>query len=100
MKGVLFVPQENPKVVEIDNTLQALQKIVGGYIETVASRVRRGVVLVCNEEGRFENLPPNGIIDGVGFVGNVIVLAVNGEEFDSLSENDVKWYLNYKRGQK
>ena len=41
----------------IPNTLEALQKTIGGYIETVT--LDNGVVLICNEEGRIRNMPYN-----------------------------------------
>ena len=41
----------------ISDSLKDLQKMVGGYIETVT--LPNGVVLICNEEGRLRNMPYN-----------------------------------------
>lgn len=64
---------------KIPNTLEALQRIVGGHIETVTMD---DVVVICNEEGRFRDMPYNGRIRGVHFVGPVILAGVKGEHFD------------------
>ena len=35
MKVIIKQPGKEPEVAEIENTLPALQQVVGGYIETV-----------------------------------------------------------------
>lgn len=41
-------PGKAPKIVTIPNTLEAMQQMVGGYIEVIPLE---DVCLVCNEEG-------------------------------------------------
>lgn len=60
-----------------DNTLEAFQQAVGGYIETVT--ICEDLVLICNEEGRLRNLPENGWICGVHFVGTVLAVCTDSE---------------------
>ena len=49
---IILCPQGEPaRVVEICNELTEMQSIVGGYIEAVP--VTRGVVMICNEEGKL-----------------------------------------------
>lgn len=43
-----------PYVKEIPNTLEAMQEIVGGYIECIHYE---GFDLFCNEEGKLQGLP-------------------------------------------
>lgn len=50
-------PGEKPEKIQIKNTLEGLQKIVGGYIETVT--MASDFVVICNEEGRIRKLPYN-----------------------------------------
>jgi hypothetical protein len=64
-----------PVVEEIDSGLEAMQKIVGGYIENL--RLEDGVDLWCNEEGSFTQkvnrviparapeLPPGYTVDDI-----------------------------------
>ena len=57
----VFEPNKKPEMVTIDNTLEAMQRIVGGYIQVVKPW-GGDVVLVCNEEGKVLNLPLNKIV--------------------------------------
>lgn len=75
-------PGEPPRHVNLSNSLKALQKNVGGYIETVTVEI--GVAVICNEEGRLLGLPHNCYINGIEFVGEIIMCGVNGDEFDDL----------------
>lgn len=58
IKIIIVEPSKQPKVAEIENTLKAMQAIVGGHIEVI-SPFGNDNVLVCNEEGRLQNLPFN-----------------------------------------
>ena len=70
-------------VTNISPSLKNLQRIVGGHIETVP--VIDGVVLICNEEGKLQNLPRNIYMGrypcGDQIVGEIAVVGVDGEEF-------------------
>lgn len=56
---VVHVPAGKPaRVQEIEDTLAAMQALVGGYIESVS--VGGAVRLVCNEDGIALGLPQNG----------------------------------------
>lgn len=71
---------------EIDNTLEAMQKIVGGYIETVT--LDKNIVLICNEEGRLKGLQPSVRVLGKIYVGNVIYAGYDEDgEFRSIPAN-------------
>lgn len=90
-------PGKEPRVEPLfDNTLEAFQKAVGGYIETVT--VAEDLVLVCNEEGRLHQMPFNEIICGVPFVGPVIAAAVKGDEFVSIKGKSVSMVLRMLAG--
>ena len=47
MKVIRKKPGCEPEVIDIDNTLAALQQEVGGYIETVT--IASDAVVICNE---------------------------------------------------
>ena len=79
MKAIRKKPGAQPEIIEVDNTLAALQTEVGGYIETVT--IASDAVVICNEEGRILGLPDNGRVCGVDVVGTVLVVGVNGPEF-------------------
>ena len=54
MKAIRKKPGCAPEIIEVENTLEALQQEVGGYIETLSIA---DVVIICNEEGRLCGLP-------------------------------------------
>ena len=63
MKAIRKKPGCAPELIDIDNTLKALQAEVGGYIETVT--ITSDAVIICNEEGRILGLPYNCRFVGV-----------------------------------
>ena len=48
LKVIICPAEREPYVTNVSDTLEALQKAVGGYIEAVT--VLEGVVVLCNEE--------------------------------------------------
>ena len=82
MKAILKNPGKQPQIIDIDNTLEALQEAVGGYIETIT--VATDACIVCNESGRLLNLPFNCKLCGKNFVGPVLIVGVDGDEFTDL----------------
>lgn len=79
---VIIEPGKGPRHVHISNTLENLQKTVGGYIETVT--LASDLVVICDEEGRIKNKPYCCDICGISFVGTVVICGVEGEEFADL----------------
>lgn len=58
---LLVEPGKCPKVIEIEDTLEAMQNIVGGDIE-VYEPFDDEIAIVCNEEGKVKGLPLNRAI--------------------------------------
>ena len=85
MKAIRKKPGCAPEIIEVENTLEALQQEVGGYIETVSIA---DVVIICNEEGRLCSLPYNCRFVGVDFVGTILVVGRNKDEFCDVPEAD------------
>lgn len=80
---VIKEPGQAPRLEPLfENTLEAFQEAVDGYIEAVT--IAEDVVIICNEEGRLRGLPFNVNVCGVGFVGTVIAVGVKRDEFASL----------------
>ena len=85
MKAIRKKPGCAPEIIEVENTLEALQQEVGGYIETVSIA---DVVIICNAEGRLCGLPYNCRFVGVDFVGTILVVGRNKDEFCDVPEAD------------
>lgn len=97
---LLIQPKQKPRVVEIPNTLEAMQKLVGGNIEEYMP-FNDGVALVCNEEGKMMGLPPNRAIYANGskqvsdvIIGNFFLVRSNleAEKYESLPQDLMKEY--------
>ena len=76
IKVLALLPMELPKEIELDNTLEAMQKFVGGLIEYITlSDTGSEIALVCNDEGKLPGLPLNrslwdgaDVLAGPGFL--------------------------------
>lgn len=91
---VMVEPHKAPYVTEIDDELSALQKAVGGYIETVYNG--DGTIIVCNEEGKLKGLEGNRrIMDGASVIaGTFFIVGDDGENFRSLTESEAVKYMD------
>lgn len=96
MKAIRKKPGCAPEIIEVENTLKALQAEVSGYIETVT--IASDAVIICNEEGRILGLPDNGRVCGVDFVGTVLIVGTKGDEFCDVPE--AKFLVHNSKGEK
>ena len=93
MKVVRKKPGMPPEIVYVDNTLEALQKEVGGYIQAVPFST--DCAIICNEEGKLIPLRPNLAFCGDVLFGTILVVGVDGEEFCSLDQTAAEILLNW-----
>lgn len=82
MKIVRKKPDQDPEIIEIENTLKSLQKEVGGLIEAI--RISEDTCILCNEEGLFLNLKHNLDIAGNPVFGTILIVGTNGADFCDL----------------
>lgn len=80
IKVIIKRPGEKPHSTWISNTLENLQKTVEGYIETFTITNPK-MVLICNEEGRIQNLPYNCTVGPSSFVGTLVFAGIDGDQF-------------------
>ena len=86
---VVKTPGEKAKMDTISNSLEGMQKVVGGNIEYVPWG---NFDLYCNEEGKLNGLEPNlyNAVPGDVVVGTVFVSKANEDgEAVSLSKEEV-----------
>lgn len=90
LKIVLKKVDEEPKLMNIENTLEAKQKLVDGLIEVV--RISDDILLVCNEEGKLENLQPNLMFDYDYIAGDCFFVGddYNNGNFKSLTDEQIE----------
>lgn len=67
------------RTILVPSDLKLLQDLVYGPIETVT--LDPDYCVICNEEGRIRGLEHNCYFCGIGFVGTILVVGIDGEEF-------------------
>ena len=86
---------------EVENTLEAKQKLVNGLIEVVPLEQDEDLLIVCNEEGKLLSLPPNTLFDFDYIAGDYFIVGddyKNGD-FKSITEeqfNKIKPFIDEK----
>jgi hypothetical protein len=98
IKVVAQNPGEISRIVTIPNTLEALEELVGGYIEP--HHICGSLVLVMDEDGRLKGLPENVRCVQYGtIVGPVFITADKDEDFRSLTTEEIQaaraWLMDH-----
>ena len=94
---LLLEPEQEAKVIELDNSLESMQKTVGGNIEVIYPFTNDSCI-VCNEEGKLLGLPLNrALYDDCDKIWEVIagtsfICGTDDENFTSLSEQQIEHY--------
>ncbi len=97
MKVLVVKPNEYAVEAEIENTLKAMQGVVGGHIE-IYQPGKDPVVCVVNGEGKILGLEENrAVYDQRGnlqdiLTGTFFVCGVKGDDFTSLSPTLMEKY--------
>ena len=95
---VACYPGKSAVVMRIQNTLEAKQAFVGGYIQAVYP-FDDPVAIVCNEEGKINGLEPcRALFDEGGdiydiIVGPFLICGLDDEGFISLTKEQQEEYL-------
>lgn len=80
MKALIKNPgEESFREIITENDLKSLQRLVGGYIETVT--LATDTCIICNEEGRIMGMQPNCNYCGIDFVGPILIVGVDEADF-------------------
>ena len=89
---VIVEPYKLPKVSFIEDSLEGMQSVVGGYIELFKT-TESGIDLFCNEEGKLEHLELNRFFPDLMDIvsGNILAIGHDGEgKSVSLTDEQVK----------
>lgn len=98
MKVALMRPGQDAVYTEIGNDLKSMQDAVGGYIEAVYP-FDDPVALVCNEEGKLNNMPFNRVLynselEPVDIIcGPFFICGIGEEDFTDIPEDIASKYL-------
>lgn len=92
MNIIVYELDKEPYIKEIDNTLEAMQEVVGGYIEPV--QVATDAIAICNEEGVIRGLPINKR-GRITLFGTFFICKVKGESFTGFSLKQANEIMKY-----
>ena len=90
LRVVYVEPGKPAYTAQLENSLRAMQRAVEGNIEVVCNG--DGTLIVCNEEGKLQGLPPNRRVGRGVIVGSFFVAGEAGEDFRSLTEEEARRY--------
>ena len=91
LKILLKEVGKESKIQEIEDTLEAKQKLVGGLIEVVPFQRNSDILIVCNEEGKILNMFPNVMFGYDYIAGDCFFIRDDYKGgFESLTDEDIK----------
>ena len=98
MRVLVVEPDHKPEVRDIDDSLKAMQKIVGGLIQPIY--LDDSVALICNDEGKLMNLTANrGLRDKNGQIYDIVFgtfflcgAHADSDSFASLTSEQIERY--------
>lgn len=98
MTVVACYPGKQARVIRLENTLEAMQSFVGGYIQAIYP-FEDEVGIVCNEEGKLNGLELNrALYDEDGHIYDVVagvffICGLGDDDFISLTPEQQQTYL-------
>lgn len=103
LRIMVVEPDKEPYEKVIDHSLAAIQKIVGGYIETTRDSLLPKMLLVVNEEGKLKGLPMNRCTGTDIICGTFFVCGNGKDDFKNLTSEqieEVKLVYGLPKGEK
>lgn len=95
---IIIIPWlSKPRVHDTEMSLYALQHYVGGFIEPCAPAELKaqGIELLADEEGLLKRLPCNPNLFPFFFVGNLVMVGVDGDRFTGLTDEQISFALDW-----
>jgi len=103
IKVLIVEPMKAPRHMLIEQSLESLQKIVGGEIQEIMP-FEENVCVICNVNGKADGLQPNRFIRDKSGVpsdilcGTFIVAGAGSENYDSLTDEQAEKYARIYEG--
>lgn len=86
IRVLLVEPNEEPREAEIENTDETFREMVGGELEYI--KLESNVKLICNKNGKQQDLEFNRVIENDIVVGTFIVVGYKNGVITSLKDID------------
>ena len=92
IKVLRIDPMEEPRTVEIENTLETLQETVGGIVQALYPW-EDPVAVLCADDGKIKQFPPNRLLEDYDIlVGTFLICGLGEENFASLTPELISKY--------
>lgn len=92
IKVLLVKPGQYPEEIKVEQTLENLQKLVGGDIEVVYPWKDKACI-VCDDEGKLKGSPLNRPLEDYdALAGTFLVCGLDDCDFCSLTPDQMKYY--------
>lgn len=79
IKAFVKHPNQDPYLTPLSAELEAMQKLVGGYLQEVA--ICTDFVILCDEEGKLKGKPYNCTCMSKNLVGTLVFVGVKDNEW-------------------
>jgi hypothetical protein len=79
IKAFVKRPNEAPYLTPISAELEAMQELIGGYLEEV--KVSADILILCDEEGKLKGKPYNCTFGMHDLVGTLVFVGVQENEW-------------------
>ena len=95
MKILFREPLNQPlQLMEIEDDFVEIINLIGGYFQAID--IGQGVTCLLDEEGMLKGLRNNFYHDDYGWIlGKVMFCSTKGEDFVSLTEEQIKYVAKY-----
>lgn len=87
IKVMVKKPDAEMFITSIDNSLQAFQKAVSGYIEVI--QIGGSMAVICNAEGRLSD-SYNCTVNGKPLYGTLLITGIDSEEITGIKVSTKK----------
>ena len=102
IRVIVIQPFRKPYLCRIEKSLESMQNVVKGYIQAIYPFEDEEIALVCNVEGKINDLTPNRyLFDECGepydlICGTFFLCAApfDSEEFEDIPEHLIKKYID------
>ena len=92
LRVLLIEPLREPRLVEIEYTLDEMQRLVGGLIQAIYPW-DDPVALVCDDEGKLKGSTPNRMLEDYDIItGPFFICGIGEDDFISISDELAEKY--------
>ena len=93
LQVLVIEPEKVPELKTIENSLNSLQNIVGGFIECVT--LDENTILYCNDEGKLEGLQGNRRLGNDIIAGTFLICGIDEDGGEiSLTDEQIQTWSN------